>query len=56
MTREEILAVPEVQSFLQNFAQYCGAPRAVFEGQFLVAVEAVVEEERRKNVGEASGR
>jgi hypothetical protein len=41
MTREEILALPEVSRFLNNFAVHCGASRAVFEGQFSVAAKSI---------------
>lgn len=43
MTDEEVLVLPEVKGFMGNFAKWCGAPRAVFEGQFLVAVRAAQE-------------
>lgn len=44
MTNEQILNNPQVADFLANFARHCGAPKSVFEGQFLVAVKDVLAE------------
>lgn len=48
MTTEELLTHPGIKGFLDNFARYCGAPRAVFEGQFSVALQSARDEMREQ--------
>lgn len=55
MTNEQILNNPQVAAFLANFSRYCGAPKSVFEGQFLVAVEAVLSEAVAPEMESSSG-